>query len=306
VGEPASGSMVRTAFIGLGSMGGALARRAVAAGHTCTIYDIDPAKRASFSSQARVADSLSDAVVDAAIVVACLVTADQYEEVLFGAGGLASARHPLTYVHAGTSSVPKARDWAKRLAPSDIAFVDAPVTGGPARAEAGDLVVMASGAQDAFARAEPLLNSYARKVIYLGETPGSAQMMKLTNNMLNFSNLAAAAEILVIGTKAGLDPEKMLEVINEGSGQNSATLAKFPQHILTGTFDYRGWISHVLKDGKAFLDEAADMTVPAPLSAAVYQAFVEAFAAGDERDDYDITEVIRHMEKAAGVEVRRR
>nr|WP_087574305.1 MULTISPECIES: NAD(P)-dependent oxidoreductase [unclassified Sphingomonas]AJW29596.1 3-hydroxyisobutyrate dehydrogenase [Sphingomonas sp. JE1] len=296
----------RVAFIGLGSMGGALADRAVAAGHDCVVHDKDTATMERFRDRALLVSSAREAAEQSDIVVACLAAAAHYDAVLTGPDGIVSAGKRLVYVHAGTSSVPMVRAWTEQLAAADIAMLDAPVTGGVGRAKAGDLTVMVAGPLQSYEFAEQVLRSYASKLVYFGEAAGAAQTMKLVNNMLNFANLAAAAEIMVIGTKAGLDPEKMLDVINHGSGQNSATLAKFPNHILTGTFDYQGWISHVLKDGRAFLDEAADMAVPAPLSAAVYQAFVHAFAVGDGRKDYDITEVIRYMEQAAGVEVRRK
>lgn len=286
-------------------MGCALADRALAAGHACAVYDKNPDKMTAFRDRTTVASSPRDAAVRADIVVACLAAAEHYDEVLTGDDGIISAGKSLVYVHAGTSTVPEVRNWNVVLEEAGIVMLDAPVTGGVSRAVAGDLTVMVAGALSAFQFAEAVIESYASKIVYFGEKPGAAQTMKLVNNMLNFANLAAASEILVIGTKAGLDPEKMLDVINHGSGQNSATLAKFPDHILTGTFDYQGWISHALKDGQAFLDEAASMGVSVPLSASVYQAFVQAHAMGDGRPDYDITEVIRHMEQAAGVEVRR-
>lgn len=286
-------------------MGGALADRALTAGHACAVYDKNPDKMVRFRDRTVAASSPRHAAEHADIIVACLATAEHYDEVLTGSEGIISAEKPLVYVHAGTSSVPAVRNWDAALAEAGIVLLDAPVTGGVSRAKAGDLTVMVAGASSAFQVAESVIETYASKIVYFGEKAGAAQTMKLVNNMLNFANLAAASEILVIGTRAGLDPEKMLDVINHGSGQNSATLAKFPDHILTGTFDYQGWISHVLKDSRAFLDEAADMGVPAPLSMSVYQAFVQAHSLGDGRPDYDITEVIRHMEQAAGVKVRR-
>jgi 3-hydroxyisobutyrate dehydrogenase-like beta-hydroxyacid dehydrogenase len=294
------------ALIGVGAMGGALAERVLRGGFRTVLVDARAEALEPYGGRVEVAGSPRDAAERADIVIACLATPSSYDEVVRGPNGIAASRRRSIYVHAGTSSASLVRELAATLATSGIATVDAPVTGGVDRARAGDLTVIASGPAGAFEAASPVLRSYGSKIIYFGETVGAAQTMKVVNNMLNFANLALASEILVVGARAGLDADLMLDVINSGSGQNSATLIKFPRHILTGTFDYKGWLSHAIKDGRLFLDQAADLTVPVPLSAAMHNTFVTAFAMGDGRPDYDITEVIRHMERAAGVEVRRK
>jgi 3-hydroxyisobutyrate dehydrogenase-like beta-hydroxyacid dehydrogenase len=119
--------------------------------------------------------------------------------------------------------------------------------------------------------------------------------------MISAANLAVAAEGLVMGVKAGLDPDTMLEVINAGTGQNSATMIKIPNHILTRGFDYGGSLAISLKDLDAFLREAASLSMDTPLGRAIQRAYQEAAAGGVE--GLDMTTVIRPMEQRVGVEV---
>jgi 3-hydroxyisobutyrate dehydrogenase-like beta-hydroxyacid dehydrogenase len=144
-----------------------------------------------------------------------------------------------------------------------------------------------------------VLKSYSNKVVYLGEKPGAAQAMKLINNMLSAANLAVACEAMLLGAKEGLDPEKMLEVLNAGTGQNSATSSKIPKHVLPRSFDYGGAMHITIKDLKAYIEEAQSQSIPTPIGAKVREIYMDASANGAEHGD--MTEVMRRMEEVAGV-----
>jgi len=292
------------AVIGLGAMGGVIAERVLQAGFRTIVLDIRREAMEPYRGRADFADSPKDATDRADIIICCLPTLESYWDIVQGPRGIIGSAHKCIYVHAGTTGAPLVGKIDAALSGVGITVLDAPVTGGVARAKAGDLTVIASGPKVVFDATATVLRAYASKIVYFGASAGAAQTMKLVNNMLNFANLALASEILVTGVKAGLDPNLMLEVINSGSGQNSATLTKFPRHILPGTFDFQGWMSHVIKDSGAFIEQARALGVRTPLSDEVHQTYLHAFDMGDSRRDYDITEVIRHMEKAAGVEVR--
>jgi len=144
---------------------------------------------------------------------------------------------------------------------------------------------------------------YASKIVWLGTRLGSAQVMKLVNNAVSFANLAAACEALLVGAKSGLDPVAMLDVLNNGSGQNSATLMKIPSDVLTGNFKFGGSLAIVIKDYKAFLEEAEALDIEPCIGQAVLKTYMAALALASESGD--VTEVIRPMEIAAGIELRK-
>jgi 3-hydroxyisobutyrate dehydrogenase-like beta-hydroxyacid dehydrogenase len=289
-------------FIGLGAIGRPIAERVCA--HTETVvYDINDAATAPFRDRANIALSPSDVAARADIVFGCLSTLGSYRSALTENQGIYGGRTRI-YVHLGTTGSALAQELETALAPHGIAMIDAPITGGVPRAKDGTLTSMVSGPRAAVDAAMPLLRSYSREVVYLGERVGMAQTMKVINNMLSAANLAAAAEGLVLGAKAGLDPDTMLQVINAGTGQSNATLTKVPNNILTGGFDYGGSLAITIKDLAALMREASALQVEMPLGRAVEETYLAAAAKGVE--GLDMTTVIRPMEQRAGVEVRRR
>ena len=136
-----------------------------------------------------------------------------------------------------------------------IVQIDCPVSGGVAGAEKGTLAVMASGPKDEVEPLRPALEVFG-KVFYCGDKPGMAQSMKLANNFLSATGMAASSEAIAMGVKAGLDPSLMCDVINAGSGMNTSTTQKFPRSILPGTFDYGFGMALMVKDVRLFLAEA--------------------------------------------------
>jgi 3-hydroxyisobutyrate dehydrogenase-like beta-hydroxyacid dehydrogenase len=263
------------------------------------VHDIRPEACAGF---ANVAQSAADLAGQCDIVFGCLADPAHYRSALLGPGGLIHGGRCRYYVHLGTSGRTLIDELVAALAPRDVALLDAPMTGGPPRARAGTLTVMAAGDPAVFHAAEPLMRAYAGKIVYLGAQPGAAQTMKVINNAVSLCNLAVASEAMLVGVKAGISPEAMLDVLNSGSGQNSATLTKIPDHVLTGGFDYGGSLHIVTKDLQLFLDDAERLGSGSRLTQAVLQAYREAAAQSDDSDD--LTSVIRPMERASGAELR--
>lgn len=285
-------------FVGLGAIGRPIAEKLRDHGLRMVVHDILPERTEGF---AETAGSAADVAGRSDIVFACLPSIASYKSAALGPGGLVEGGKPVIYVHLGTTGAAVFRELEAALEKRGLRCLDAPITGGAPRARLGTLTSIVSGPSAAFERCADAISSYASKIVYLGPQSGAAQLLKLINNMLSATNLAIAAEVLVLGAKAGLTPAQMLEVLNEGTGQNSATLTKVPDHILTRRFDYGGSMEITLKDTLAFLAEAEALGLVTPVSRVVRQVYLAAAEAGAR--DGDMTEVIRHMEAQAGVEV---
>ena len=292
-----TGSGTTIAIIGLGAIGRPMAERIAAAGLPLVVCDVREAAVAGLPDAVARAASPEDATNRADIVLACLPSIDSHRRALTGPGGAIHGHRARIYIHTGTTGSALVAELAEAFGARGVATLDAPMTGGVPRARAGTLTVMASGPRAAFAAAEPFLKAYASTIVYLGERLGAAQVMKLINNMLSAANLAVASEAMVLGAKAGLDPEQMIAVLNAGTGQNSATLTKIPDHVLTRGFDYGGAMYITDKDLGAFAEEAAILAVPTPLGDAVRRVYHDAAEAKTD----DITTVARYFERLAGV-----
>lgn len=173
-------------------------------------------------------------------------------------------------------------------------MVDSPVTGGAAGARSGKLTVMVAGTESAVQRITPVLEVFG-KVIKVSTQPGHAQLLKLLNNMLSSTAFAITSEAFVAGTKAGLDPEVMLSVINSGSGRNGATQDKFPKHVLPGTFDFGFPVSSVCKDIGLAVSECEALGVPLWVGNTVRQLWQSVYLQGGAKRD--MTELVAYIEQ---------
>lgn len=288
-------------FIGLGAIGGPMAERLVQAGEDVVVYNRTIGKTARFRGRAKIAASPAEMADAADIVFVCVTTADAYRDVVLGPLGVVRGNRAKIYVHVGTNEASFVEGLAAELHGRGIVTLDAPVTGGVESAAKGMLTVMASGPREAFDRVEPFLRHYAKKIMFLGEQIGAAQVMKLVNNVISAGNLAVACEALVLGGKAGLDPAAMLEIINSGSGQSYATLTKIPAHILTRKFGYGAALNLSVMNLEALTAEAKLHDVPVPLAEAIIATL--RTAAAEEGAAADVTRIIRPMERSAGVTV---
>jgi hypothetical protein len=224
-------------FIGLGNMGFHMARRLLAAGHSVIALDTrkDVLDR-MVALGASPAGSPKEVADRAETVMASLPTPDIVLQVATGPGGIIEGQRVRRFVDLSTTGSSMARRIFDLLKARAIVQVDAPVSGGVSGAEKGTLAVMASGPRAEVEAVEPAL-AVIGKVFHIGEQPGAGQTMKLANNFLSATAMAATSEAMVMGVKAGLDPRVMLDVINSGSGRNTATETKFPKNVLPGTFD---------------------------------------------------------------------
>jgi 3-hydroxyisobutyrate dehydrogenase-like beta-hydroxyacid dehydrogenase len=289
-------------FIGLGNMGAHMARRLVEAGHKVFVYDTRQDAIGSLAARGAIAARSPAEVADAAeTVMASLPTPDVVLDVATGPHGVIEGKRVRRFVDLSTTGAVMAQRVFELLRARDIVQIDSPVSGGVGGAEKGTLAVMVSGPKADIAAVEPALKVIG-KIFVLGERPGLGQTMKLVNNVLSAAAMAATAEAMVTGVKAGLDPRQMLEVINAGTGRNTATEDKFAKAVLPGTFDLGFAAALMQKDVKLFLAEREALGVPTGVIEAVGQLFQltceECGAAAD------LSAVVLPVEKRAGVKVR--
>lgn len=291
-------------FIGLGTMGFHMARRLIEAGHKLVVHDARPEAVARLTALgAAAAGSPKDLADRVETVMASLPSLDAVWQVATGKDGVIEGSKVRRFVDLSTSGARMAVRISEALAPKKIVQVDSPVSGGPGGAEKGTLAVMVSGPPSDIELLRPALSVFG-KVFVIGERPGMAQTMKLANNLLSATAMAATSEVMVMGVKAGLDPAVMIEVINAGSGMNTASRDKFPRAILPGTFDYGFTNGLMYKDVKLCLDEAEGMGVPMWVGSMVRQMF--QLATTQQGADADFTTIVKCVEEWAGVEVRTR
>ncbi|OBK19850.1 NAD(P)-dependent oxidoreductase [Mycobacterium asiaticum] len=289
-------------FVGLGNMGGPMARRLIEAGHDLVVFDTHrPAVERLVALGAQAASAPREVADRADTVLASLPTPAVSLEVAIGDSGVIAGARVARYVDLSTIGATTAVQIHDRLAQRNIAALDSPVSGGVRGAERGALAVMVSGPHAEFDIVEPALETLGRP-FYVGDKPGSAQTMKLANNILAANVLAATAEVVVMGVKAGLDPAVMIDVLNAGSGATSASRDKFPRAILPRTFDYGFATGLMVKDVRLYLEQARALGVPVEIADTVGRIW-EA-AAQEQGPDADFTTVIKPFEKAAGVVVR--
>ena len=292
-------------FIGLGKMGGAMAARLLAGGCALHVYDTNPAAVERLVQLGARSASSPKAVADAArIVFASLPAPEISVDVALGSQGVIHGRRRAIYVETSTLGPPTVQEISAGLAAVNVAVLDAPVSGGKSGAEKGTLAVMVAGPRAALEEVRPFLAMIGKQVFEIGEQPGTAQVMKLVNNLLSAATKAVSFEAMVFGTKAGLDPQVMLDVINASSGRNTATEFKIPRAVLTGTFDNGGKIGNMVKDMHLALSEAQRLGVPMWVSNSVAQIY--NFAATQGSLDEDSMVLIKYMERWAGVEVRKK
>jgi 3-hydroxyisobutyrate dehydrogenase-like beta-hydroxyacid dehydrogenase len=284
-------------------MGSHMVRRLVSAGHEVVVYDADPrALQRATESGANAAHSPADVASQAEIVMASLPTPDIVKSVALSAkDGLVAGSKVKIFIDLSTTGPRVAGEVALGLEEKGIVAVDAPISGGPAGADKGTLAVMVSGPRRLSDDLMPIL-SVIGKVFWVGEAAGLGQIMKLCNNLLSATAITITSEALVLGTKAGLDPAVMLDVINAGSGRNTATADKFPRCVLPRKFDFGFATDLLYKDVRLCLEEGERLGVPMIVGNAVRQ--LVGITKVLKGEGSDITEIVQPVEQWAGVEVK--
>jgi len=276
--------------IGLGSMGRGAALTALQRGVPTWGLDLNPAACASVAAAGgRIATSLADLAQHCDAVVVLVVNAAQTESVLFGTdaepGGLAAHLKPGAVVITSATVDPTLPPlWAARLAARGLHLIDAPVSGGAAKAANGEMTVMASGKPEAFAAVGGLLDAVAGKVYRLGDQAGVGSTVKMVNQHLAGVHIAAACEAMALGIKAGADPDKLYEVITNSAGSSWMFTNRVP-HILAGDYTPLSAVNIFIKDLGIVLDAARKLAFPLPLAAAAHQLYLGTAGAGHGTED---------------------
>jgi 3-hydroxyisobutyrate dehydrogenase-like beta-hydroxyacid dehydrogenase len=290
-------------FIGLGNMGFPMARRLIEANHDVIAFDTNGATlERVVALGAQGASSAKEVADRAETVLASLPTPAASRQVAIGPEGVIEGSRVKRYVDLSTVGSQTAVQIHDRLRERNIVAIDSQVSGGTGGAEKGALAVMVSAPRAEFDVIRGALEAIGRP-FYVGDKPGSAQTMKLANNILAANVLVATAEVVVMGVKAGLDPSVMIEVLNAGSGATSASRDKFPRAILPRSFDYGFATGLMVKDVRLYLEEAEALGVPIEVAETVGRLWEAAQT--DQGPQSDFTSVIKPFEKAAGVVVGR-
>lgn len=282
----AQGTALRAAVIGLGSMGFGMAQSLRRAGFDVAGTDVNPEAVARFVAEGgRGAASPAEAAADASVVVCVVVNAAQTEAVLFGPGGVAAAMpEGAVFVSSATMDPAVARRLAAGLEATGRHYLDAPISGGAARAAKGELTVMASGTPAAFAAARGALDAMAATVHELGDAAGIGASFKMINQLLAGVHIAAAGEAVALAAKLGLDLDKVYEVIT-GSAGNSWMFENRVPHILAGDYRPLSAIEIFVKDLGIVQDMVRAERFPAPIAAAALQMYLASAGLGFGRDD---------------------
>src|SRR6266849_5302192 len=292
----------RIGIIGLGSMGMGMARRLVGAGFRVAGYDVrGEARDALTQSGGSAAESPAGAACEAALLFVMVVDAAQVEAVLFGPTGVIAAL-PRGAVVILSATVPAsfAAATAVRLGATGHLMLDAPVSGGAAGAASGKLTVMASGPAAAFDSAAAAFAAIAGKVYRLGDSAGIGSTVKTVNQLLAGIHIAAAAEAMALGVRAGADGKTLYEVISNSAGASWMFGNRVP-HMLAGDYTPLSAVDIFVKDLGLVLDTGRALRFPLPLTGAAHQLFLMAAAAGLGREDD--AAVVKVYEKLAGITV---
>jgi 3-hydroxyisobutyrate dehydrogenase len=276
----------RVGVIGLGAMGMGVAQSLLRGGFEVHAFDVRPeVVQKLVESGARPAPSpaaLAEAV-DAVLIL--VVNAQQTEQVLFGENGAAQHLKAGSIVIASATVSPEyAEALGARLKEMGLQMIDAPVSGGAAKAAAGQMSVMAAGEPEAFARCEKLFNAISAKLYRLGDQPGQGSKVKMINQLLAGVHIAAAAEAMALGLRAGCDPDALYEVISNSAGSSWMFQNRVP-HILAGDYTPLSAVNIFVKDLGIVLDYAKKNVFPLPMSATAHQMFMQASAAGHGGED---------------------
>ena len=288
--------------VGLGAMGMGVARSLLRAGfevHACDLRRAALEAIADDGARVHAVPAALAAQVDALIVL--VVNAEQTEAVLFGEHGVAGALKPGGIVMASSTVPPHlAEAFGARLAAAGLVMLDAPVSGGAARAASGEITVMASGDPAAFDALADVLNAVAAKVYRLGDEPGMGSKVKMINQLLAGVHIAAATEAMALGIRAGIDPDTLYEVISNSAGNSWMFTNRVP-HILAGDYTPLSAVNIFVKDLGIVLDSARKLTFPLPLTASALQMFIATSAAGLGSEDDSA--VIKMFQRLTGIEL---
>ncbi|WP_198972886.1 L-threonate dehydrogenase [Xylophilus sp. ASV27] len=273
-------------LIGLGAMGAGMARSLRRAGHHVSVHDLRAEAAQAFARDGgRACASPAELATHCDIVVSVVVNAAQTEAVLFGEQGCAAAMRPGSlFVMCSTVDPAWSAALEARLAERGLLYLDAPISGGAAKAASGEMTMMTSGSPAAYEKAGAALDAMAAKVYRLGERAGAGSKVKIINQLLAGVHIAAAAEAMALGLREGVDPAALYEVITHSAG-NSWMFENRMAHVLAGDYTPLSAVDIFVKDLGLVLDMARSSKFPLPLSSTAHQMFMQASSAGFARED---------------------
>lgn len=273
-------------LIGLGAMGSGMARSLRRHGCNVHVVDVRSEVAQAFAAEGGVAcASPAELAAQCDVIVSVVVNAAQTESVLFGEGGCAAAMKPgSAFVMCSTVDPNWSMALEARLAERGIFYIDAPISGGAAKAASGEMTMMTSGKPEAYAVAGPLLDAMAAKVYRLGGQAGAGSKVKIINQLLAGVHIAAAAEAMALGLRAGVDPAALYEVITHSAG-NSWMFENRMAHVLAADYTPLSAVDIFVKDLGLVLDMARSSKFPLPLSSTAHQMFMQASTAGFAHED---------------------
>ncbi|HWK72394.1 MAG TPA: NAD(P)-dependent oxidoreductase [Burkholderiaceae bacterium] len=292
----------RIGFVGIGAMGAPMAGCLLKAGYQLAVYDSNPDRTAAFAKDHGIepAATLADLGKESDVVITILPNSAIVDEVLFGPQGLASSLRAGAVVIEMTSGIPSQTvAFSERLARQGVVLFDAPVSGGVPRARTGELTIMAGGEQADIDAAMPILNALGG-VIPTGKV-GSGHAMKALNNLVSSAGFLIGIEALIIGSRFGIDPETMVDVLNVSTGMNNSTQKKFKQYVLSRKFDSGFAMSLMVKDLTIALGIAHENNVNAPFADLCRNLWAGANAVLGPQADH--TAVALLSEQLAGIQI---
>lgn len=291
------------AVVGLGNMGGRIAKRLLQQGRAVGVYDTNQETVGAFVALgAKAYDSLHDLGAAHRVVLTVLPDAEIVREVVLGDSGLAGGMQAGSVLIDMTSSVPSVtKAIASALSANGIQMLDAPVSGGVAKAESGTLTIMVGGDATTLAAVQSILDDIGEKIIHVGPI-GAGHTAKALNNLITATTLAITSEAMALGVKMGLDAQTLLDVINHGSARSAASETKFPQQVLSGKFAPGFSMALMCKDVGIAVDMAHKARLPVAVSSSVYELWKYGVARG--QGDRDHCAIALVVEELAGVQIR--
>lgn len=294
---------MKVGIIGIGNMGGRMAKRFLSAGIDVGIYDINmEAVQSLVKLGANAIETPKELALLYPYVITILPNTHIVKNIVFGEKGLIEGFREDSILIEMTSSIPSMTiEIARRLEEVSYRMVDAPVSGGVLKAEDGTLTIMIGGRGETVQLVLPILEHIGNNIVHVGDI-GAGHTIKALNNLISATTLAVTGEALALGVKLGLDPEKMLEVINSSTGRSLSSEYKFPTHILTRKFAGNFGLDLMVKDLSIALGMADEEKTPMFISSAAYQLWKYALSQSEKGVDH--TEVIKLIEKMMGVEIK--
>jgi 3-hydroxyisobutyrate dehydrogenase len=285
----------RIAFAGIGNMGWPMAANLVKAGFEVTVCDVVPGRAEAFAAEtgARAAASPADAAAGADCVVTIVPTSAQVAEAV--AAMLPSLAKGMLVIDMTSGQPGRTREIAAMLAGHGVAMIDCPVSGGVPRARTGQLAIMAGGEEADLDRADTVLKAMGTSIHRCGPI-GAGQAMKALNNLVSAGGYLIGIEALLIGQRFGLDPAKMVDVLNASTGMNNSTQKKFKEYVLSRRFDAGFGLDLMVKDLSIALEVGRETTTPTPFAALCREMWASAAAMlGPGADHTAVAKLSEHL-----------